>query len=80
MPKLLDVLRTNDRITPRRLTYAALNQERVAELLARDVQRGAKSIALQLLCVGSEPTRPGIPSTTITDPDDASQVVAGNAT
>lgn len=79
MPKLLDVLRANDRITPRRSTYAALNQERVAELLARDVQRGAKTIGLTLLCV-DVPTSEGLPSTTITDPDDASQVVAEQST
>lgn len=74
-PKLLDILHANDRVPPRRSTYAALNQERIKDLLARDVARGAKSIALTLLCVSSVPTRTGTPSTTITDPDDASQVV-----
>lgn len=47
------------------------NDERAAETRAR-----IQAAGLRLICLGSVPTRTGAPSTTITDPDDASQVVA----
>lgn len=49
-------------------------------LLAEDARKRAQAAGLRMLCLGSVPTRSGSPSTTITDPDDASRVVAENAT
>jgi hypothetical protein len=49
-------------------------------LLAEDARKRAQASGLRMLCRGNVPTRTGTPSTTITDPDDSSQVVAENAT
>lgn len=50
-------------------------------LLAEDARKRAQAAGLRMLCRGRVPTRTGTgtPSTTITDPDDASQVVMENA-
>jgi hypothetical protein len=49
-------------------------------LLAEDARKRAQAAGLRMLCRRRVPTRTGIPSTTITDPDDASKVVLENAT
>lgn len=49
-------------------------------LLAEDARKRAQAAGLRMLCRRRVPTRTGIPSTTTTDPEDASQVVAENAT
>jgi hypothetical protein len=48
-------------------------------LLAEDARKRARAAGLRMLCRGNVPTRTGTPTTTITDPDDASQVVAEQA-
>ena len=56
------------------LGSSTLGRIRAAEFRAR--LRGA---GLRAMCIGTIPVREGIPSTTICDPDDASQVVVENA-